>query len=119
MSKIQVSMDYDPEGDILSITFGTKGRKGKGYELSDYIYIRIDPSTHEPLGLTILSYSKLITLGDIPLSFWIELTPSEQEIMRTVLCSKPINQFLYLKDVTIPIPVGTFQNPSLQEIVAA
>ena len=29
MSKIQVSMDYDPEGDILSITFGTKGVKGK------------------------------------------------------------------------------------------
>ena len=118
MHKTQISMDYDPEGDMLSITFGAPGRKGRGYELSEHIYIRIDLSTYEPLGLTILSYSKLLTLGEISLSFWGELTPEAQEIMRTILNSEPVNRFLHLKEMTIPIPVSTFQNPSLQEIVA-
>ena len=39
MSKHQISIDYDPKGDMLSVIFGAKGRKGKGYELNDYIYI--------------------------------------------------------------------------------
>jgi len=119
MSKMQISMDYYPEGDMLSMTFGAKGRKGRGYELSTHIYIRIDLSTREPLGLTILSYSKLLTLGEISLSFWDELQPKEQEMMRTILSNEPVNRFLKLKDMTIPMPVSTFQNPSLQEIVAA
>ena len=130
---MQISMDYYPEGDMfvphrrlahplvlrLSITFGSPGRKGRGYELSEHIYIRIDLSTHEPLGLTILSYSKLLTLGEIPLSFWGELTPKEQEMMCAILNNEPVNRFLHLKDITIPVPVSAFQNPSLQEIVAA
>lgn len=118
MTKTQISMDYYPEGDMLSITFGPKGRKGKGYELSEHIYVRVDSSTYEPLGLTILSYSRLLALGEFPLSFWDELTPEEQETMRTILSNEPLSRFLNLKDITIPIPVSTFHNPSLQEIVA-
>ena len=128
MDKMQISMDYDPEGDMLSITFGAPGRKGRGYELSEHIYIRVDLSTHEPLGLTILSYSKLLTLGEISLSFWGELTPKEQEMMRAIFDNKPVNRFLHLKemsslseakDMTIPVPVSAFQNPPLQEIITA
>ena len=119
MDKKQISMDYYPEGDMLSITFGVSDRKGRGYELSEHIYIRIDLSTHEPLGLTILSYSKLLKLGEISLLFWDELTPKEQEMMKAILRNEPVNRFLHLKDITIPFPVSAFQNPSLQEIVAA
>ena len=119
MDKMQISMDYYPEGDMLSITFGAKGRKGRGYELSEHIYIRIDLSMHEPLGLTILSYSKLLTLGEISLSSWGELTPKEQEMMRAILSNEPVNRFLHLKDMAISMPVSAFQNPSLKEIVAA
>ena len=108
----------DPEGDMLSITFGAPGRKGRGYELSEHIYIRVDLSTHEPLGLTILSYSKLLALDEISLSFWGDLTPKEQEMMRAVLTNGPVNRFLHFKKMAIPVPVSTFQNPSLQEIVA-
>ena len=127
MGKMQISMDYYPEGDMLSITFGEPSRKGRGYELSEHIYIRVDLSTHEPLGLTILSYSKLLALGEISLSFWDELTPKEQERMLAIFSNEPVNRFLHLKemsslseakDMTIPVPVSTFQNPSLQEIVA-
>ena len=116
MTKTQISMDYYPEGDMLSITFGAKGRKGKGYELNEYIYIRIDSSSHEPLGLTILSYSKLLALDGFPLSFWNQLTTEDQNMMRSIFSSEPLNRFLNLKDITVP--VSTFHNPSLQEIVA-
>ena len=118
MSTMQISMDYDPEGDMLSITFGEPGRKGRGYELSEHIYIRIDLATHEPLGLTILSYSKLLALSEISLSFWDDLTPEEGEMMRSIFSNEPVNRFLYLKEMTLPVPVSVFQNPSLQEIVA-
>ena len=118
MRKMQISMDYDPEGDMLSITFGAPGRKGRGYELSEHIYIRIDLPTHEPLGLTILSYSKLLAVGEVSLSFWDDLTPKEQEMMRAILNNEPVNRFLHFKEMTIPVPVSSFQNPSLQEIVA-
>ena len=115
----QISRDYYPNGDMLSIILGAKGRKGVGYELSEYIYIRIDPSTNEPLGLTVLSYSKLLRLNDIQLSFWNDLTQEMQGIMMKVLNSEPVNRFLNLSGMKASIPVGTFQNPSLQEIVAA
>jgi hypothetical protein len=118
LTKAQISVDYYPEGDMLSITFGPKGRKGKGYELSEYIYIRIDSLTHEPLGLTILSYSKLLALNEFLLSFWDQLAPKDQDMMRAIFNSEPLNRFLNLKDFTTPIPVSTFHNPSLQEIVA-
>ena len=119
MNKVQISMDYDPEGDMLSITFGPPDRKGRGYELSENIYIRIDLLTHEPLGLTILSYSKLLALGEVSLSFWGELTPEEGKMMKTILSNEPVNRFLRLTDAVIPVPVSIFQNPSLQEIIAA
>ena len=119
MDKMQISMDYYPEGDMLSITFGAPDRKGRGYELSEHIYLRIDLSTHEPLGLTVLSYSKLLKLGERSLSFWGELTPKEQEMMRAILSNEPVNRFLHFKNMAIPMPVSAFQNPSLQEIVAA
>jgi hypothetical protein len=104
---------------MLSITFGAKGRKGKGYELNDYIYIRIDPLTNEPLGLTVLSYSKILDIREIQFSLWSDLTQQEKELMLMILTKEPMSHFLYLKDSTNPTPVGTFQNPSLQEILAA
>jgi len=119
MNKNQISIDYDPEGDMLSIIFGSKGRKGRGYELNDYIYICIDPSNYEPLGLTVLSYSKIQKLGEITLSFWNDLKQQEKEMMLIILSKEPVNHFLQVKDSTIPIPVSTFKNPSLQDILAA
>jgi len=119
MEKNQISIDYDPEGDMLSVIFGAKGRKGRGYELNDYIYIRIDPSSYEPLGLTVLSYSKILSLKEIPLSFWDNLKQQEKEFMLKIFSKEPLNRFLYLKDNSTSIPVGTFQNLPLQEILAA
>jgi hypothetical protein len=120
MRKIQISMDYYPEGDMFSITFGAPGVKGQGYELSEHIYIRIDATTQEPLGLTILSYSKLVALGAVRLTCWSELSPERQDLMRAILSHEPVNRFLQLKeDVATVTPVSTFPRLPLQEIVAA
>jgi len=118
MYKDPISIDYDPEGDMLSVTFGTKGRKGRGYELSDYIYIRIDPATYEPLGLTILSYSKMIELKETSFSLWDDLNENEKNLILMILTKKPVNRFLQLKNAKSSFPVGSIPK-SLQEILAA
>lgn len=120
MRKRQISVDYDPDGDMLSITFGAPGRKGQGYELSEHIYIRLEAKTQEPLGLTLLSYSKLVALGEVRLTGWGELSPERQDRMRAILSQEPVNRFLqFQEDVAAVIPVSTFPSLPLQEIVAA
>jgi len=39
--------------------------------------------------------------------------------MLKIFSKEPLNRFLYLKDNSTSIPVGTFQNLPLQEILAA
>lgn len=120
MDKQLISIDYFPDGDMLSVTFGTIGRKGQGFELNDYIYIRVDPKTHEPLGLTLLSYSKLIKLNEIPLDYWYELAQEIQQILSSILLSYPVNLFMHLKKEAINVlPVSTFPDTSLKQLIAA
>jgi uncharacterized protein YuzE len=116
----QISIDYFPDGDMLSITFGEIGRKGQGFELNDHIYIRVDKKTHQPLGLTFLSYSKLIKLGEISLSFWNDFSQEVKHILLNVLQSYPVNLFLNLKKESVDImPVSSFPDTSIKELIAA
>jgi hypothetical protein len=116
----QISIDYFPDGDMLSVTFGEIGRIGQGFELNDHIYIRVDKETNQPLGLTLLSYSKLIKLGEISLSFWNELSSEAKRILTTILQSYPVNLFLSLKKDRIDtIPVSAFPDASIQKLIAA
>lgn len=116
----QISIDYFPDGDMLSVTFGEIGRKGQGFELDDHIYIRIDKETHQPLGLTLLSYSKLIKAGEISLSLWNDLSSEAKKILINILKSYPVNLFLSLKkDSNDMIPVSEFPDASIQKLIAA
>jgi uncharacterized protein YuzE len=47
-----IRITYDPEGDILYITFG-QPTASTGYELSDQLLLRVDPGTKKATGLTI------------------------------------------------------------------
>jgi len=85
MDKQAISIDYFPEGDMLSVTFGTIGRKGQGFELNENIYLRIDSQTYDPLGLTLLSYSKLIKMKKLTLSFWNELSEEMQQVLFSIM----------------------------------
>jgi len=120
MNKNQISIDYFPDGDMLSVTFGKIGRKGHVFELNENIYIRMDLKTNEPLGLTLLSYSKLIKLNKISLSNWNDLSDQVQHQLFSILESHPINLFLKLKKETIDVlPVGSFPDTPLQKLIAA
>ncbi|NOY60370.1 MAG: hypothetical protein GXO75_15780 [Calditrichaeota bacterium] len=118
--KNQISIDYFPEGDMLSITFGESNRKGNGFELNEYIYLRLEKKTYQPLGLTFLIYSKLIKLGEVPLSFWNDFPKDVQKKLLKVLQSYPVNLFLSLKKETINIlPISSFPDTSIKKLIAA
>jgi hypothetical protein len=60
---------YDPEGDILEVRFhpGKSGNR-TGFELDDHIVIFTDKAYTIILGLTFLSYSKLVQEESLSLS---------------------------------------------------
>ena len=116
----QFSIDYFPDGDMLSITFGEIGRTGQGFELNDHIYIRIDRKTKQSLGLTFLSYSKLIKLGEISLSFWNDFSQDVKSMLLKVLQNYPVNLFLKLKKDSVDIiPVSSLPDTSIKQLIAA
>ena len=51
-----VDISYDPDGDILFVTFGTP-QSATGYEVSDQILLRLKPDSSEPLGLTLFNFT--------------------------------------------------------------
>ena len=62
-----VRITYDPEGDILYITFG-QPTASTGYELSDQLLLRVDPGSKKATGPTIFNYSHhSLATREIPL----------------------------------------------------
>jgi hypothetical protein len=57
----QAAINYDAEGDILSVTFAeAEGQKHTGIELTDQIVLYYNPETARPLQLVVLSYRALL-----------------------------------------------------------
>ena len=50
---------YDPEVDILYISFG-EPRPAEGLDIGDGIILRVDPKTDEVTGFTLLDFSNRI-----------------------------------------------------------
>jgi len=50
-------MHYDPEADVLYISFG-EPRPAEGLDIGDGTILRVDLETDEIVGLTILDFSK-------------------------------------------------------------
>jgi uncharacterized protein YuzE len=111
-----VRITYDPEGDILYITFG-QPTASTGYELSDQLLLRVDPGTKKATGLTIFNYSHhSLTAQEIPLR-GLDENPDVKPMLLGVLNSAPINQFLRLTMGQQGV-AATLLRPSLQEAVA-
>jgi uncharacterized protein YuzE len=107
---------YDPEGDILYITFG-QPTASTGYQLSDQLLLRVDPGTQKVTGLTIFNYSHHSSAAkEIPLR-GIEENPKVKPMLLSILGSAPINQFLRLTPGQQGV-TATLLSPSLQEAVA-
>lgn len=92
-----VRITYDPEGDILYVTFG-KPTGATGYQLSDQVLLRVDPQTQRAAGLTIFNFSVHVrTDQEIPLP-GIEDDPEVKPRLVQILVSPPVAHFLRLAE---------------------
>jgi uncharacterized protein YuzE len=57
MGKTNFHLKYDPSTDILHMAFG-KAKKAISVEQEPEVFARIDPKTHELVGLTILGFKE-------------------------------------------------------------
>ncbi len=111
-----VRITYDPEGDILYITFG-QASAATGYQLSDQILLRIDPQTQKAAGLTIFNYSVHVQTGrEVSLSR-LEETHDKAAFLLSTLTSPPVSHFLRITQKEA-VTQATVRHPSLQEAVA-
>ena len=111
-----VRITYDPEGDILYISFG-RPTASTGYELSDQLLLRVDSGTRKATGLTVFNYSHhSSTAQEIPLR-GLEENPKVKPMLLSILGSAPISQFLRLTTGSQGIS-ATLLSPSLQDAVA-
>jgi uncharacterized protein YuzE len=112
-----VRITYDPEGDILYITFG-QPTATTGYQLSDQILLRVDPQTQQAAGLTIFNFS--VHTGkarEIPLR-GVEGDPQIKPRLLQILNSPPVTHFLRVVKKKQGLSALLLQ-PSLQEAVVA
>ncbi len=111
-----VRITYDPEGDILYVTFG-QPTAATGYQLSDQILLRVDPQTQQAAGLTIFNFSvHTQTAQEIRLS-GIEEIPEVKPCLLKILTSPPVTHFLQVVEREQGVST-LLLCPSLQEAVA-
>jgi uncharacterized protein YuzE len=110
-----VRITYDPEGDILYLTFG-QPTEATGYQLSDQLLLRIDPETQRPVGLTIFNFSVHVQGSrQLPLP-GIEEDPETKPLLLQSLATPPIPHFLRVVERQQGISAVVL-HPSLQEAV--
>jgi uncharacterized protein YuzE len=108
-------LTYDPEGDILYITFG-QPTPATGYQLSDQILLRIDPRTQQVAGLTLFKFSIHMQANrDIPLPGLDEELEAKAHLLQ-LLRSAPVDHFLQLNEGKQEIS-AQLRHPSLQEVL--
>jgi len=110
-----IHITYDPEGDILYITFGHP-TEATGYQLSDQILLRVNPQTQEVAGLTIRNFSvHTNTTQEIPLPE-LDEDPAVRPLLLQLLSSSPVTHFLHVVKGAQGLSVRLL-HPSLQEAV--
>ncbi len=112
-----VRITYDPEGDILYLTFG-QPTAATGYQLSDQVLLRVNPKTQNAAGLTIFNYSIHTSTTRRLLLPGIEDDPTMKPVLLRILTTSPVSNFLRLTKGKQGVSV-TLRSPSLQEAVAA
>lgn len=106
-------LTYDPEGDILYITFGHP-TAATGYQLSDQLLLRVNPETHEVAGLTILNFSVHVQAEhELPLPGLDEELEVKAWLLQ-LLNTPPVAHFLGVVEGEHGARV-TLRQPSLQE----
>jgi hypothetical protein len=121
------SINYDAEGDILSVTFTeTKEQKQTGVELTDNIVLYFNPETEQPLALILSSYQAMMeasTQTPLLLDGLAEIPSALQAIILKLLQRAPLSGFLQLIDVPAAAPptskLQEVFSPAILQTVAA
>jgi uncharacterized protein YuzE len=117
MSMNPIRITYDPEGDILYVTFG-QPTPATGYQLSDQLLLRISAQTGKVAGLTIFNYSIHAKTGqDIPMPGLLEEEPEVKARLMPVLAAPPVSHFLRVIENKQGVR-AILLSPSLPEAVA-
>jgi CRP-like cAMP-binding protein len=101
------NIDYDLEGDILTVTFAeSKGRVHTGVELTDNIVLYFDPTTEEPLQLILVSYRRLLEAPPIRLDGLAEVPDDLRAAALRLVRRAPVANFLRLEEGRRTVPAG-------------
>jgi hypothetical protein len=121
------SIQYDSEGDILSVFFvESKSSTQAGVELSDNIILYLDPAAEKPLALILSSYQAMLHAHEnspIVLDGLGQLPPPLQTTILKLLRREPLRSFLQLLDApATDLPTGRLPHvfvPAVLQSVAA
>ena len=111
-----IRITYDPEGDILYVTFGHP-TGATGYQLSDQVLLRVDPQSGRVAGLTVLNYSVHAQSGNAIAMSGLGEDPEVKSRLMAIIASPPISHFLRTIDSDAGVK-AVLLSPSLREAVA-
>ena len=116
MDSIRIS--YDAEGDILDIIFSVSEPENRtGFELNDNIVIFTDKEISRALGMTFISYSRLLRADNMTLDLLNTFPQEEQKRLLKIIASEPVKHFLRLR---IPLTNQVaIESPSLKSLIKA
>lgn len=58
-----IDIDYDPTNDVMYCSFGSGPAEAISVETSEGVFVRVDPDTNRPLGVTIVDFSRRFSLN--------------------------------------------------------
>lgn len=100
-------IDYDEEGDILELRWGTARGAGRtGFELNENIILFTNSDLTLPLGLTLLSYQRLGEQSRLDLAKMQALPPDIQDSLRTLLQRDPLQRILRFQNGSLSMRRG-------------
>ncbi len=109
-----MKISYDEEGDILEVQF-IPGNPGDctGFGLTDQITIFCDTSFNNAFSFVAITYSKLLTLPELPLEELSGIPADIQNKAKRLIAKLQLNPFLYLVDDKIGV-----EDVRMSELVA-
>jgi hypothetical protein len=122
------SINYDAEGDILSVTFvEAEGQQHTGIELTDQIVLYYNPETGKALQLVVLSYRALLQASRRSPLRLDGLASAPLQVCATVMAllkSEPLAAFVQLVEAQGTTPPASrlreiFVPTMLQTVAAA
>lgn len=91
-----IKIFYDAEGDLLEVQFIQAAGSRRGIGLTEQITVFYDEAMQKPLGLTAMSYAKLLALSKHPLTELLDAPDHIQQKVRQSLRCPPLIHFIHL-----------------------